>query len=342
MEQKSERKKLNIGIISCIILVAVMTTLGLIFFHYQVKKVTSVAEETREFSNHYAFIARDNSNQFFGSIYRAAKKEGEKRNDYVELMGEDLAVDYSRDDLMKIAIHSNVDGIILEADEKETTVDLINQAVEASIPVITVGSDCTGSTRQSFVGISNYALGQEYGRQMLKMVGDKVQEVLVLMNTNAEDSSQNIIYSGLRETIEKSEERNRFHIETMAVNDDSPFGAEESVRDIFLHADELPDIMICLNELNTNCVCQAVIDFNKVGQIKIFGYYENDSIKDAISKQIVTCTASIDTEQMGEYCVQALDEYKETGYVNEFMQADIVLITDRNVGEFLGNDETEE
>ena len=41
---------------------------------------------------------------------------------------------------------------------------------------------------------------------------------------------------------------------------------------------------------------------------------------------------------MGEYCIQALDEYKETGYVNEFMQTDIVLITEQNVGEFLKNE----
>lgn len=340
--RRHKRKNFDIGVIGCILLVIAATIGGLIYFRYQVGKVKYLQTEEREYTNHYAFITSDNESQFFRAVYEAAKKEGEKRDDYIELMGDNLSVDYSRDDLMRIAVHAKVDGIIFEADENESTVELIEQAENASIPVITVGSDCTGSTRQGFVGISNYTLGQEYGRQMLAIEEEDVQKVLVLMNTNTANSSQNIIYSGLCEMIENSDKRDKFDIGTIAVDDSSPFGAEESVRNIFMREDELPDIMICLNELNTNCVYQAVVDYNKVGQIKIFGYYENDSIKDAISKQIITCTVSIDTDQMGRYCVRALDEYKETGYVNEFLQADIVLITVQNVGELLKNEETED
>lgn len=339
--QEQKKKNLDIGVICCILLVIAATIGCLIYFRLQVGKVKYLQTEKREYKNHYAFITSDNDSQFFRSVYNAAREEGEKRSDYVELMGENLSVDYSRDELMRIAIHAKVDGIIFEADENESTVELIEQAERASIPVITVGSDCTGSTRQGYVGISNYTLGQEYGRQMLAMESEDVQDVLVLMNTNTANSSQNIIYSGLCETIENSGKKEKFNIGTIAVDDSSPFGAEESVRNIFMREDELPDIMICLNELNTNCVYQAAVDYNKVGQIKIFGYYENDSIKDAISKRIITCTVSIDTEQMGKYCVRALDEYRETGYVNEFLQADIVLITVQNVGEFLKDEETE-
>ncbi len=338
MRQYLKKRNFDVGMIGCMLFTIAATMGCLVFFRYQVGKIPYLKAEEREFENHYAFITMDNQNQFFRTVYEAAKAEGEKRNDYVELMGDGLAVDYSRDELMRIAIHAKVDGIILEADENERTMELINQAGEASIPVITVGSDCTGSTRQGFVGISNYSLGQEYGRQMLASADEEVQRVLVLMNMNTADSSQNIIYSGLCEMIENSDKKDKFVIGTIAIDDSSPCGAEESVRNIFMREDKLPDIMICLNELNTNCAYQAVVDYNKVGETKIFGYYENDSIKDAISKQIMTCTVSIDTEQMGEYCIQALDEYKETGYVNEFMQTDIVLITEQNVGEFLKNE----
>lgn len=341
MKQNFKKRNFDVGIIGCILFALAATAGCLVYFRWQVGKISCLKTEEREFSNHYAFITTDNDNQFFRTVYEAAKAEGEKRNDYVELMGDGLAVDYSRDELMRIAVHAKVDGIILEADENERTMELIEQAETAAIPVITVGSDCTGSTRQGFVGISNYSLGQEYGRQMLASADEDVQKVLVLMNMNTANSSQNIIYSGLCEMIENSDKKDKFIIGTTAIDDSSPFGAEESVRNIFMQGDELPDIMICLNELNTNCVYQAVVDYNKVGEIKIFGYYENDSIKDAISKEIVTCTVSIDTEQMGKYCVEALDEYKETGYVNEFMQTDIVLITEQNVGEFLENEETD-
>jgi ribose transport system substrate-binding protein len=130
-------------------------------------------------------------------------------------------------------------------------------------------------------------------------------------------------------------------METVAISDESNFGAEESVRNIIMREREVPDIMICLNELNTNCAYQAIVDYNKVGSVNIFGYYENKSILDAIKKRIITSTISIDTKQMGQYCVKALDEYRNSGYVNEYLPVDIVLITLENVGDFISNDDTE-
>ena len=45
-----------------------------------------------------------------------------------------------------------------------------------------------------------------------------------------------------------------------------------------------------------------------------------------MSKNILHSTISLDTEQMGRLCVQALDEYVETGYTNNYMAVDTRLI----------------
>lgn len=339
--KEKNRKILNIMICCCILVMIIITVASLVYFKQQVHNVALLKSESDEYENHYAFIASDSDNLFFQAVYDAAKEQGKTTGDYIEFMGKNLTVDYTKQELIKIAIYSKVDGIIVEADESQETVALINQAVEQGIPVITVGSDCTGSTRQSYVGIGNYNMGQEYGKQILKLVKDDVQTVLVLMSPNADDSSQNIIYSGIKETIAQSEDKNKFVMETVAISDDSNFGAEESVRNIIMREKETPDIMICLNELNTNCAYQAIVDYNKVGSVNIFGYYENKSILDAIRKRIITSTISIDTKQMGEYCVEALDEYRNSGYVNEYLPVDIILITSENVGEFISDEDAE-
>jgi ribose transport system substrate-binding protein len=339
---KNKNKKImNIMICCCILLMILVTVASLVYFKQQVHNVALLKSESEEYASHYAFIASDSEDLFFQAVYDAAKEQGKKTGDYIEFMGKNLTVDYSKQELLKIAIYSKVDGIIVEADESQDTVELINQAVEQGIPVITVGSDCTGSTRQSYVGIGNYNVGQEYGKQILKLVKDEVQTVLVLMSPNADDSSQNIIYTGIKETIAQSQEKNKFIMETVAISDESNFGAEESVRSIIMREREIPDIMICLNELNTNCAYQAIVDYNKVGSVNIFGYYENKSILDAIKKRIITSTISIDTKQMGQYCVKALDEYRNSGYVNEYLPVDIVLITLENVGDFISNDDAQ-
>ena len=236
---------------------------------------------------------------------------------------------------MELSIDAGVDGIIINAGESEAMGELIGRADEKGIPVITVGSDNTSSARKSYVGFGYYDLGVNYGKELLKSATDEKKTVLVLMSPDAEDSSQNIIFQGIRETIERSDATGSFKLETMAVPDTSAFGADESISALIMRDDELPDVMICLNEIYTTCVSQALVDYNRVGQTIVFGFYENSTILSAIEKNIIFATVTMDTGQMGRYCIEALKEYEETGYVNEYIPADIRVITADNIDEYL-------
>lgn len=101
---------------------------------------------------------------------------------------------------------------------------------------------------------------------------------------------------------------------------------------------QLPDIIICLNELNTTCVYQAVVDYNKVGQVNILGYYDSETIINAIDRNVIYATISIDTMQMGRFCVDALTEYNTYGNTSQFFMADIALINKENVALYLGGE----
>lgn len=115
---------------------------------------------------------------------------------------------------------------------------------------------------------------------------------------------------------------------------------EESVRDIFM-GESIPDILICLNELNTTCAYQAVVDYNKVGAVSILGHYVSDTILNAIDRSVIYATVDIDTAQMGAFCVVALQEYHELGYTSQYFTTDINLITKENVDEYLRGEESE-
>ena len=101
-------------------------------------------------------------------------------------------------------------------------------------------------------------------------------------------------------------------------------------------------IIICLNELSTTCVYQAVVDYNCVGEIAILGYYDTDTILKAIERNVITATISIDTEQMGAFCVDALQEYYNYGYTSQYFTADVTVIDQSNVEEYLGKQEEAE
>ena len=164
--------------------------------------------------------------------------------------------------------------------------------------------------------------------------------VTLLVNPFANSLDQNILYSGIQETIEQERGDTVVELSQQSVDDTNAFSVEESVRDIFMGGD-IPDILICLNELNTTCAYQAVVDYNKVGAVSILGHYVSDTILNAIDRNVIYATVDIDTAQMGAFCIDALQEYHDLGYTSQYFTADISLITRENVDEYLGREESE-
>jgi ribose transport system substrate-binding protein len=337
-------KALTLLLLSVSIIMVLVTALSLIYFRSQVTSMNITQDvDYDEYDRHYAFISQDLDDAFWNTVYEGAKEEGNKSEAYVERLGKNLAVTYTKQELMEIAIDSCVDGIILEGDESEETLELVDKATQQGIPVVTVLRDCLSSGRKSYIGVSNYNLGGEYGKQIMKLIDKDTHKILILMNMNAQDSSQNIIFGAIQETLEKEgADMKQITIETAAVNNDSAFSAEESIRDIFLDTKNLPDIMICLNELNTTSVYQAAVDYNKVGSMDIIGYYCSETTLKAIDRDVIQASISVDTNQMGKYCVDALDEYITTGHVSEYLSVDISLITHENVADYIIKEDEDE
>lgn len=329
---KSNRALVIAGI--CSVSFMLLITIGsMFFFRMQMDKTSRLMEGAsyESYESYYAMISSNHESALWRSIYQGAVEAAAESGAYVEMLGSNLSTDYSRQDLMRIAIASGVDGIILEADESGDYTGLINEADAAGIPVVTVMGDDTTSNRKSFIGVNNYNLGREYGRQVL-LAGEDVQEVLVLISTSMPDTSQNIIFSGIQETLVEAG-RDDIRVYAAAIEGDNTFAVEESVRDVFL--EQSMDVLICLDELSTTCAYQAVVDFNRVGQIDIIGYYDSETILRGIERNVIHSTIALDTGEMGEYSIEALEEYRETGYVSDYFGVDTDLITIENVRDYL-------
>lgn len=340
--EKAQKQKLLWAYGATMLLVLISIVFAVLVFLFYMKNTKEINEEN-SYGKYYTMIVEDKKSAFWQSVYKGAYKQGQKEGAYVELLGENLSQDYSRAELMEIAISSEVDGILVEADESQEMADLIDRAVEAEIPVITLYSDCTRSSRLSFVGAGSYNLGIEYGRQVLEIINPfEKSNAMILVSANAQDTGQNILCSGIQETIEK--EKNRIaevEISYLTVDDTNMFSTEESIRDILME-EELPDIIICLNELNTTCAYQAVVDHNKVGQVDIVGYYNLDSTINAIDRGVIYSTLVIDTAQLGSYGINALTVYDRMGKISEYFTTDISIINKGNVYQSLEGGQDEE
>ncbi len=335
--------------------IVIIIILSIVIFNFFMKDFRK-SSEFKVYDKYFVMITNNYKLDLWQSIYRGAFGAAKEENIYVDLLGKDFYENYSCEDLMKIAIASKVDGIIVSANESEEMTELIQDATAKGIPVVTLYGDNTKSDRLSFVGVGSYNIGREYGRQIFDIIKGKRREdfiesetmeeretmqISVLVNKDSSDSGQNIIISALQETLSQENATNsEFNITIVPIDNKNAFSVEESIRDIFI-SERVPDVIVCLNEQNTICAYQAVVDFNKVGEVDILGYYDSESIVNAIDRKVVYATISIDTEQMGKYCIDALSDYYTYGNTNQYYTADIKLINKSNVAKYLEKGEKE-
>lgn len=323
---------ITIALITSFAVGIIILVIGMAIYKYRFAKLGFAESfDNQEFQYHYVVISEQSDEPFWELIYQGALEKGKEQGALVEKLGSNLSVSYSLQELMEIAIVSDVDGIILEPDGKITITDLINEADKAGIPVITVLKDDSLSRRKSFVGINSYNLGQAYGEQILAIANGSKLNVVVLLNGDSKDTSTNIIYSGIRDTVSD----HNITMEAAKINRNSTFGSEEDIRKIIMDTNKAPDILVCLTATDTLYAYQAVVDYNKVGQIDIVGYFDSELILRAVEKEIIYSTMTIDAKQVGAYCVDALTEYRKTKRVSNYFPVDISVINKANIEQYL-------
>ncbi len=310
-----------------------LTVVGLVLFELQLQRLAAPAGDRFDYARRYAFVG-DKSSAFLQEVCSAAAEEGRLSGDYVGFIGEDLDMNYTELQLFDIAVAAKADGIIVNADDSDAMREAIGRAEKAGIPVVCIGTDSYGSLRQSYVGISYYTLGQEYGKAIAALASDEVQNVLILTSPNEKSRGQNLVFSGIRDYIAKAGRAGRFTFETLSVGNGAMFSAAESITDLF-GGSSLPEIIVCLDETNTTCACQAIVDTNHVGDVTILGYYVNDTICNAIEKQIIPATLTVNAEEIGRSAVRCLDEYLSTGFVTEYVSIDIRTLGADSIGDYL-------
>lgn len=291
---------------------------------------------------YYVLIEDGHDSTLWNSIYEGARKEGEEScNAYVEYLGKNLTADYTVQEKLRIAIDAGVDGIILNGGSSGETDKLLEEAVNKGIPVVTALDDSAYNLRKCFVGVNNYILGQEYSRLCWEILSENPRDsrVAVLMDSSTTGTGKNTLFWGMKETLdEKLQETGwEYEIKVQAISIDSSnaFVTEEAIRKLLVTEEEHPDILICLSETDTRRAYEAVVDYIKVGEVHILGYYKSETVLEAIQKKIISSTVVVNGEQLGSLCVKALKEYRETGYVNGYFPIETYIIDENNVALYL-------
>ena len=316
-----------------LILITAATAVA-IFFAQRNAHLSGIKKEgLKTYDRYYAFITDEENSSFWKEVYEGAHEEGENTDAFVENFASNLAVSYSIEERIRIAVASGVDGIIVENLNRKAEKNEIAAASEVGIPVVLVGGNDDAETgRISYVGVSRYDLGGIYGRQVVilakKLLTDQGEvKITVLTGKGADAESQKLLISTIRDYVAADTDLyGRIKFNTCEIDDLGTFASQRSVTELLMDPENVPDILITLNEEHTNSAYQATVDNNIVGKCNIIGYYDSESIRRAIENEILYATITVDAIQMGKDCTTALNEYLDSGYVSEFFMADTYVV----------------
>lgn len=329
-KKQSTRKELWLILLAVLVSAMFYILVSSYYSKIMEKAGVDTTELNQVYRYQYEMIVDSRNITFWQAVYEIAREEALEHGAVLKLNGTDWGQDYDKADFMDMSIASQVDGIILEYNGEEGLEEKIKEAVEKGIPVVTIVNDAPKSMRQSFVGINDYQLGQVYGEQVAKLVDSDTRRVLLLLNREKE-LEQNQIYAEInRAVVAKAGRKSKIRIQAQNLISRSQFDAEEAIRTIFQSPEGPPEILVCFDEVTTECAYQAMIDFNMVGEVNIVGYYTSKTIMDAIEKELIPVTFQMDTAQIGTYSIEALTEFWEVGYANSYYNVDLNIVTKEN------------
>ena len=275
----------------------------------------------------YEMIVDSRNSTFWQAVYSHAREEAAAENALLSLHQTGWNTEYDKLDYLDMYIAADVDGIILEYNGEEGLIEKIDEAAEHGIPVVTIINDPNRSRRQSFVGVNDYQLGSAYASQVAELIDEDTENILVISNREKE-LEKNQMYAQIYAAVSTAHHSSgEIGLKEQNLISWGQFDVEEAVRNIFQAAEGTPDILVCLDEVTTECAYQAMIDFNMVGEVKIIGFYTTDTILDGVRRGLIPVTIEMDADQIGTYSIEALTEYLTTGRSNTYYTVDLHAIT---------------
>lgn len=174
--------------------IKVVLTLGILIVIFSSFTIVSASKAFRSTSDiptnlpaapesiRLVLITQELDTPFWNKVGQGAKKQAQVENVQLEVWG---SYGNNQDDFLKkmeIAIHSKVNGIIVQGLDNEKFKELTKvKAAFYGIPVITIANDVPveESLRKTYVGSDQFLAGKMVARQLIKEMGTK-GEVIIL------------------------------------------------------------------------------------------------------------------------------------------------------------------
>lgn len=267
---------------------------------------------------HFAFYLPSFDAQFFSQVEQGAQEAAESIGaalSFHEIDSPESGFDY--------AYASGFAGVaVYPYGNQEDLLSSMEKVVEAQIPLVFIENELNISVPAFFIGTNSYDTGRAFGRLARGVFEPEMHIVLVYSEKNPGLlADANLVEMGFSETL--GPESFFLRTERTGLN---PLHAERLSYEIV--QDRAEQILIVLTDLSdTLLAAQAIIDMNLVGQVRLIGFGDNDTVRDYIQKGILEGSVARNPYRIGYSTVMALQEIAMNGYSSSYVSTGVEVLT---------------
>jgi ribose transport system substrate-binding protein len=245
---------------------------------------------------------------FLSELYQGASKVADSYNALVDLHVPDSEADTtSIQKLFDYCSFMNADGIIAFIDSPDETPYLLQRADDPVIPLITTGQFSPNMQQISFIGINNWELGKKIADEVQSLLTDGGYVFIICSSLTA--NSSNLI-SGIQSALQDNQTILLTVMETIP-------------QDMDIYGES--NIFICLTEDDTIKMAQELPERFLTRSYRLLGFGGNEVCQLYLQKGYITELFSLDPEKIGERAMRELFEYRNKGYANSYVTADVKI-----------------
>ena len=314
----------------------IATIISTVLYKQRMEEAVNLLAEAKynQYDSYAVMITSNDDSTFWQQVYKSAKEYGKENGVYVDMISQSVDASFSKQELLEMAIEAGCDAIFIEGDDSEETAAKLSKAKRNGIAVFTIGSDADLESRISYIGANSYSVASMYGTALVDNVKTKAKVMVIGANTVNENMESTFINNLQTSLIGENKDNVNLQFEARAIAETGPFAIEEYVQNMFKENDLAP-IVICLDEETTAAFYQAMIDYNEVGSILLFGSDKSQTILTGVKQHVISSSVYVDADALGKAAAGAFAEYRDTGYVSDYISVDAKLVDSGNVEEEL-------
>lgn len=302
-----------------ITLFAILAILSLAIFYYLLTAHTKKAADKNLLSenrNYHIIVTGNYENELFLSkVYDGANNVCSFYNAVAELyVPRSQAEELSSQSLFDYASFVNADCVIAYIDSSYDNISTPTRYDGNPIPIVTTGQYNPNLPQISFIGNSYWELGKKLGDEAVALLEKKGRAIII-----SEDTMSNINYSSLMNSIQ----------DVLREYEEILYSVKENItpEDLKLDAADEKLVLVCITEENTIRVVQTLIELHQENNknIRIIGFGTNETCQLYLEKNIINELIALDPEKIGEAAIREFFEYKEKGYANSYIAADVKI-----------------